>query len=231
MVYIITVAQQKGGAGKTTVAAHLAVALADSGKKIGLIDGDPQGSLTCWYRERVNKQHPERVANITFAQVPGWRVTSELSKMRFNHDVIIIDNASGLDMDTRTTMRNADLVVCPVQPSPADVWATEAVLELAKKESYNMMLVMNRVTARSRLAMIFQHSLPFLTDAIIGNRILYASVLEDGLTVQEAAPRSSAAREIEMLVKEVTKRMNRAKKKAGKEQFAEPRGIREKILV
>lgn len=230
MVYIISVSQQKGGAGKTTLSAHLAVGLSGDGRKVGLIDADPQGSLTCWYRNREQK-HPEKIGNFTFAQVPGWRVTSELSKMRFTHDIIIIDNASGLDMDTRATMRNADLVVVPVQPSPVDSWATEAVIDIAKKEGYNTLLVLNRVTARSRMALIFQHSLPFLTDAIIGNRVIYASALEEGLTAQETSSHSAAAREVEMLVREVTKRMNRAKKTAAKAPLAEPKGIREKILV
>ncbi len=232
MVYIISVSQQKGGAGKTTLAAHLAVGLSNSNRKVGLIDADPQGSLASWHRNREEK-HPEKIGGFTFAQVPGWRVTSELSKMRFSHDIIIIDNASGLDMDTRATMRNADLLVVPVQPSPVDVWATEAVIELSKKEGYNTLLVLNRVTARSRMAMIFQQHLPFLTDAIIGNRVIYSSSLDEGLTAQEAAPSSSAAREIDVLVKEVTKRMNRAKKKAEKTALAEPRGLkeREKLLV
>lgn len=211
MVYIITLAQQKGGSGKTTITAHLAAAFSASGKKVGLIDGDPQGSLASWYKARSEK-FPEKVKNFTFMQVPGWRVASELSKMRMNHDIILIDNASGLDMDTRAAMRNANLVIVPVQPSPVDVWATEAVIDLAKKENYQTMLVMNRATARSRLAMIFQNTLPFLCDVILGNRIIYASVMEDGLTVGEAAPRSSSAREVDELVKEVTKRMNKAKK-------------------
>jgi hypothetical protein len=88
-------------------------------------------------------------------------------------------------MDTRSTMRNADLIVVPVQPSPVDGWATEAIIDIAKKEGYNTLMVLNRVTARSRMAMLFQQTLPFLTDAIIGNR-----VPADGRAVEEAADKA-----------------------------------------
>lgn len=221
MVFIISVAQQKGGAGKTTLAAHLAVAFREK-YRVGLIDGDPQASLACWFRER-KQQHPDKIRNMTFSQVPGWRVTSEISRMRLDNDVIIIDNGSGLDMDTRTTMRHADLTVVPVQPSPADIWATEAVIDFAEKERYPVLLVMNRVTARSRLASLFSSSLPFLSNTLIGNRIAFASVLQEGLTVMEDAPHSQAAKEIQNLVKEVTKYMPKkgkpAKQKASKKEL------------
>jgi chromosome partitioning protein len=127
--------------------------------------------------------------------------------MRLKHDLIIIDNGSGMDMDTRTTMRHADLTIIPVQPSPADVWATEAIVDYAEKERYPVMLVMNRVTARSRLAGLFSSSLPFLSNTMVGNRIVFAYSLKDGLTAIEEAPRSSAAKEIANLVSEIRKYM------------------------
>lgn len=206
MVFIISMAQQKGGAGKTTLAAHVAVFLAQQNYKVGLIDADPQGSLERWYQERT-ANYPEKCKNLTMKQAPGWRVTSEISRMRSQQDVIIIDNGSGLDMDTRTTMRHADLTIIPVQPSPADVWATEAIVDYAEKERYPVMLVMNRVTARSRLASLFSSSLPFLSNTMVGNRILFAASLYDGLTVMEDSPRSTAAKEIANLVSEVKKYM------------------------
>lgn len=221
MVFIISVAQQKGGAGKTTIAAHLAVAFQQKKKKVAMIDGDPQASLTRWYEER-EKLGEKFTKNMTFSQAPGWRITSEISKLRRTHDVIIIDNASGLDMDTKATMRNADLTVVPVQPSPADVWATEAVTSMAEKEGLNILLVMNRVTARSRLACLFSRKLPSLSDTQIGNRIAFAGVLQDGMTVQEDSPRSTAAREVDELFREVLKHQPKPqKRKSGMDMLRE----------
>ena len=167
MVYIISVAQQKGGAGKTTLAAHLAVAFQKKKKKVALVDGDPQASLATWYAKR-EELGEKFTRNMTFSDAPGWRITSELSRLRRTHDVIIVDNGSGLDMDTKATMRNADLTIVPVQPSPADVWATKAVTDFAEKDDLPLLLVMNRVTARSRLAGFFSKKLPFLSDTHIG---------------------------------------------------------------
>lgn len=215
MVFIISMAQQKGGAGKTTLAANIGVYLSKQKYRVGLIDADPQGSLGRWFEER-QENYPKGSKGLTLKQVPGWRVTSEISRMRSDHDVIIIDNGSGLDMDTRTTMRHADLTLIPVQPSPADVWATEAIVDYAEKERYAVMLVMNRVTARSRLAGLFSSSLPFLSNTMVGNRIIFASSLHDGLTAIEDSPRSSASREIANLVLEIKKHMPKRLKSVNK---------------
>ena len=78
---IITVAQQKGGAGKTTVAAHLAVAWAASGRRrVAIIDTDPQGSLTQWHKVREQRMG-DAETNLTFAAISGWRVRSEIDRL------------------------------------------------------------------------------------------------------------------------------------------------------
>lgn len=91
---IITIAQQKGGAGKTTMAAHLAVAWAASGRrKVAIIDTDPQGSLTQWHKVREERLAGE-ASNLTFAAISGWRVRSEIDRLKHTHDLVIIDDSA-----------------------------------------------------------------------------------------------------------------------------------------
>src|SRR5271167_334773 len=116
MAVVITVAQQKGGAGKTTLAANLAAALAGR-RRVALLDTDPQHSLARWHALRAGRD----VAAIGLSDVSGWRLAGELDRLRRNHDVLIVDSPPQVDTDARLAVRAADLVLVPVQPSPPDL--------------------------------------------------------------------------------------------------------------
>ena len=201
MAIVITVAQQKGGTGKSTLAANLAAALASS-RRVALLDIDPQHSLTRW-----NELRPRNAASLTFSDISGWRLTAELVRLKTGHDVVVIDSPPQIDTDARLAIRGADLVLIPVQPSPPDIWAAEGTLKLAAAEKRNAAMVLNRVpsTGKLRETMAAQLRLdgrPLLT-ATIGNRTGFASAFAEGLGVTEAAPRSIAANELRALLKEL----------------------------
>ena len=202
MSKVITIAQQKGGAGKTTVAAHIAVALSQKGNRVAIIDIDPQGSLTYWHNIR-EKKFGEGYTGLTFASVSGWRVGGEVSRLRKQCDFVIIDSPPHTETEARTAIRAADLIIIPVQPSPTDLWATKATLDLAKAEKVPVKVLLNRVPANSRLAQTVAAELPELAETTLGSRVLFPSSLFEGRTATELEPNSIAAREVKNLVKEI----------------------------
>lgn len=202
MAKVITIAQQKGGAGKTTVAAHLAVALSQKGNRVAIVDIDPQGSLSYWHKIREDK-YGEGYTGLIFNSLSGWRVGSEISRLRKQCEYIIIDSPPHTETEARTAIRSADLVVVPVQPSPTDLWATKATLDLAKAEKVPVKVVLNRVQPNSRLASIITDELPEIAETTLGNRVLYAASLMEGQCATEVEPNSPAAREVKNLVKEI----------------------------
>jgi chromosome partitioning protein len=201
---VITIAQQKGGAGKTTLAAHLAVCLQQQGKRVAVIDIDPQGSLTEWHRIR-EERYGEGYTGINFNALSGWRIGSEISRLQRNFDIVIIDSPPHTETEARTAIRNADAIVIPVQPSPTDLWATKATIELAKNEKIPYITILNRVSANSRLAEIIGSQLSNLAKGTLGNRVAFAASIMEGRTVTETAPKSPAADEIKKLAKEIMK--------------------------
>jgi chromosome partitioning protein len=203
---IVTIAQQKGGAGKTTMAAQLAVAYARDGKRVGLIDIDPQGSLAMWYQVRQALVEAGG-AGITFMQASGWRLSTELDRMKRDLDIILVDSPPHAETDVRIAVRAADLIMVPMQPSPMDLWATQPTLDMAKKEKSRALVVFNRTPAKGKLVdavrkKIAQAELP-VAATVLGNRVAFAASIMEGKGVVESNPRHTATKEIKALAQEI----------------------------
>lgn len=203
---IIAVAQRKGGAGKTTLAVHLAVAWAHRGASVALVDTDPQASSSSWHRVR-EVRYGAGSTGIDFAAVTGWRAASEVSRRSRDRDIILIDSPANADSELKAALRNADLVLVPVQPTPLDVWATRPTLAIAEAERIPSLLVLNRVPARARLTGAMRDWLSDydvgLAESTVGNRTALAAAISEGQGVTEAAAGSPAAEEIAALGEEI----------------------------
>ncbi|ACI99030.1 ParA family partition ATPase [Rhodospirillum centenum] len=206
---VVTIAQQKGGAGKTTLAIHLAVAWSLAGRRVATVDIDPQGSLSEWARLRAAALNGSGPA-LTHVQVSGWRVQKEVERLAREHDMVVIDSPPHAETEARIAIRAAGLVVVPVQPSPMDLWATRPTLEVARAEKRPALLVLNRVPSRGKLvdavaARAQELGVP-VADAAIGNRIGFAGAILEGLTLMETDRRAKGVEEIEDLAAEILRR-------------------------
>lgn len=202
---IVTIAQQKGGAGKTTLAIQLATAMRQAGRSVAVVDIDPQASLTAWMRLR---EHEARdAAELRFSMVGGWRLGVELDRLKREVERIVVDSPPHAESDAKAAIKAADLVLVPCQPSPLDIWASKGTLDIAIAEGRRHALVLNRVPARGRSV---DEALQSLADrgyaalsARLGNRQAFVASLGRGLGVVESEPRSAAALEVRALLAEV----------------------------
>jgi len=206
---VVAIAQQKGGSGKTMLAAQLAVALAADGDRVAVLDIDPQGSLTVWTKLRSTAAKATNA--VTGAAVSGWRLTAELEKLRAGHDIVLIDTPPVIDSDARRAIRAADLVLIPLNPAPPDLWAAEGTLKLAAEEKRPVALVFNRAPAASRLRKRLEAEINarglLLLDSALANRAGYANAFADGLGVTEAGPTTQAAEELRALASALKSRL------------------------
>jgi chromosome partitioning protein len=203
---VITIAQRKGGAGKTTLAAQLAVAWVRSGARVAVLDIDPQGSLAAWVELRRARLGTNAVG-FDFAALPGWRAASWIEDQARRADLIIIDNPPHAETEAQLAVRAAGVVVIPVQPSPLDLWATEATLKMVRDERRRALVVLTRVPPRSVLtdhvaAELAQSGAPIAATRI-GNRIALVRAMMSGLGVVESERASQAAAEITAFADEV----------------------------
>lgn len=209
---IITISQQKGGCGKTTIAAHIAVALSHNNYKVAIIDIDPQASLTHWYKIREEKLGTDNTG-LTFVFASGWRLQNVVNELIPHYNFILIDTPPHTEADTKTAIRISDLVLIPLQPSPTDLWAVNTTMEVAQKEKKKFKIILNRVSPKNKsLKEILSKFTTELLLGSLGNRIAFSHCLLEGKTVTESEPKSQAAAEVASLLQEI-KQLTRIKSK------------------
>ena len=208
---VITICQQKGGTGKTTLAVHLALAFAKlHNLKIAIIDTDPQGSLGKWFVVRSEKKVSNE--NLTFKTASLWGAQYESKTLKKDHDVVIIDTPRKIESDARPSIEASDLVLIPMSPSHVDFWATEAIIDIAKKANKKIMIQINRANQRSKLIIKTNDYIKSLNvpsvDTIIGNRQIYASSMGEGKTAIEKQRKGNAVDEIKKLSEQILSELN-----------------------
>jgi len=208
---VITISQQKGGTGKTTLAVHLAMAFIKyHNLKVAIIDTDPQGSLGKWFMIRSEKKVSNE--NLTFKTASLWGAQYESKTLKNDHDIVIIDTPPKIESDARPSIEAADLVIIPMAASHVDFWATGAIVEIAKKANKKILAQINRSSQRSKLmdkTKDFIKSLDLKpTHTIIGNRQIYTSSMGEGKTAVEKQKKGSAVDEIKNLSDQILNELN-----------------------
>jgi|ERR1041384_476553 chromosome partitioning protein len=214
MAHIITIANEKGGSAKTTTALNLAGAFAETGKRVLLVDTDPQGTASYWRGMRPEADQPFQV--VSMAQPVVHKQLPEMMRDS-SWDYAVVDcppgGPRGEKNITRSGMAAADMIIVPMSPSPADLWSfqnTQMMLDMLVSQyqrRFVCRILISRKIPNTKLGReAHQAASSFgvgIFQSEITQRIGIAESLLEGQTIVQYAPQSSGADEFRRLAEEV----------------------------
>jgi len=201
---VISIVQQKGGVGKTTLAINLAGAIRQRGLSVVVVDADPQGSASAWAipRKLGFEVRPELLSSGTLSQ---W--LRNILKQRA--DIILIDTPAGLSSVSRAAVDVADLVIIPCGPSSLDINAARTTLmnvvtalRSDSRSRAQIVIVPTRVDIQTPEGQQITDELNGLGESVspsLSHDVYFVRAFTQGVTVTNAAPDSGAAREMRTL--------------------------------
>ena len=202
---VVSILNQKGGVGKTTLSINLAAALKALNHSVLLVDADPQGSSLDWAAAR------EAEPLFSVVSCPKPTIHKTVADIGAGKDFVIIDGAPRVTDLARSCIMAADLVLIPVQPSPYDIWASQEVVSLIQeaviyKPGIKAAFVINRKIPNTAIGRdveiaLAEFELPVLSTTI-GQRVIFAESAASGLSILEQDAKSQAAAEITALAQE-----------------------------
>ncbi|MEM8919441.1 MAG: ParA family protein [Pseudomonadota bacterium] len=204
---VLAMASQKGGSGKTTLSGHLAVQaqLAGAGPVV-LIDIDPQGSLADWWNER-EAELP------AFAQTTVSRLAADLQILRQQgFKLAVIDTPPAITMAIQSVISVAELIVIPTRPSPHDLRAVGATVDLCERAGKPLLFVVNGATPKAKITSeaavaLSQHGT--VAPVTVHHRTDFAGSMIDGRTVMEVDAQGRSAQEIVQLWSYISDRLEK----------------------
>ena len=208
---VISLCAQKGGVGKTTLAGHLAVQAEAAGAgPVALVDTDPQGSLAHWWNER--KAELPLFAAVSIADLPERIAEMRKAGVR----LVIIDTPPAITESIRAVIGASDLVLIPTRPSPHDLRAVGATVDLVEAAGKPMIFIVNGAAHRARIAgeaavVLSQHGT--VAPVQVHQRTDFAASMIDGRTVQELDAKGASAAEVAALWKYVDTQLRKKEAK------------------
>ena len=206
---IITCINEKGGSGKTTVSTNLGCALHRRGKKVVIVDADPQGSTRDWRDASPAGMDLPPVIGIDRPQI----LESSLQTLSA-YEFVIIDSPAKANGMSAAIVRFANIALVVIQPSGVDLWASAPTVKLIKTKTdvggkIDAAFLINRASGVSKLSKLVkegewnEYGIEQL-DSTIGNRVAFAQALTDGVSVYDLQDNSAKA-EIDNLILELEK--------------------------
>lgn len=200
----LVIAAQKGGAGKTTIAVHLAVAAHQAGLRVGVVDTDPQGSAVAWAEARGE----DTGAPVPVVPLDPHAVGAGVATARADgYDLLIVDTPPHAAAGTAAALAHADFALMPVRPSMLDLAAVPASIALLQASGRPGAFVVSSAPVRASETRDTERALAEsgyrVLNTVIHDRTAYRRALAHGQAVGEFEPKGKAALEIKALWREV----------------------------